>query len=248
MKMLFICEDSQLRKSLHSNKFSSIQTGYTIFNHYFVKKRFAMMSITQVLKGVGIMAYPIMVQFLMEKYGFRGTMAIIAAINAHAILGMLSMHPIEWHYKVIKVPVDEDEPRKLSLLSYKHSNFFPLIFKQCYRNFSVMSAAENNKSISEVKVNMISEEGEYEYQQTKLEISSDDRNSRVKKIRKSSLVLNNGCGKEIFPMSRERSKSLDPTQKINFNHVRSRVASIMSLGDMGGDAMINESRARQGKL
>lgn len=52
------------------------------------------MGITQVLKGIGIMSYPIMVQFLMEKYGFRGTMAVIAAINAHAILGMLVMHPM----------------------------------------------------------------------------------------------------------------------------------------------------------
>lgn len=86
-----------------------------MFNHYFIKKRVFMMGITQALKGVGIMGYPILVQFLMERYGFRGTMAVIAAINAHAILGMLVMHPIEWHYKVIKIPVDEDEPCKLSL-------------------------------------------------------------------------------------------------------------------------------------
>lgn len=76
-----------------------------------------MMSVAQVLKGVGVMTYPLMVQFLMEKYGFRGTMAIIAAINSHAIFGMLVMHPVEWHCKIIKVPVDEDEPRKFLLLS-----------------------------------------------------------------------------------------------------------------------------------
>lgn len=57
------------------------------------------------------MVYPIVVQFLMDTYGFRGTMAIMAAINAHAIFGMLVMHPIEWHYKYIKVPVDEFKPR-----------------------------------------------------------------------------------------------------------------------------------------
>ena len=77
-----------------------------------------MMGITQALKGIGIMMFPLMVQFLMEKYGFRGTMAIIAAINAHATLGMLVMHPIEWHYKIKKIPLDEDEPCKFSSLSF----------------------------------------------------------------------------------------------------------------------------------
>lgn len=82
-----------------------------------------MMGITQALKGIGIMSYPIMVQFLMEKYGFRGTMAVIAAINAHATLGMLVMHPVSWHYKIIKIPVDEVEPCKLSL-SFETLGFF----------------------------------------------------------------------------------------------------------------------------
>ena len=61
---------------------------------------------------VEVMTYPLMVQFLMEKYGFRGTMAIIAAINSHAIFGMLVMHPVDWHCKIVKVSVDEDEPCK----------------------------------------------------------------------------------------------------------------------------------------
>lgn len=73
------------------------------------------MGIAQSLKGVGIMAFPLMVQFLMDKYGFRGTMAIIAAMNSHAIFGMLIMQPVEWHYKVIQVPVEESEPCKLQL-------------------------------------------------------------------------------------------------------------------------------------
>lgn len=58
------------------------------------------------------MGFPLMVQFLMERYGFRGTMAIIAAINSHAIFGMLVMQPVEWHYKIIEIPVEESEPCK----------------------------------------------------------------------------------------------------------------------------------------
>lgn len=71
-----------------------------------------MMGIAQALKGVGIMAFPLMVQFFMDKYGFRGTLAIIAAINAHTIIGLLVMQPVEWHLKEIKIPVEESEPCK----------------------------------------------------------------------------------------------------------------------------------------
>lgn len=75
------------------------------------------MSVTQSLIGVGTMIYPIFVQFLMEKYGFRGAVAIIAACNAHAIFAMLCMHPVKWHYKVIRVPIAEEKPRKFLLKS-----------------------------------------------------------------------------------------------------------------------------------
>lgn len=69
-----------------------------------------MMSATQTIVGIGTMIYPIFVQYLMEQYSFPGAMAVIAAINAHGIFGMLVMHPIEWHYKVVEIPVEEENP------------------------------------------------------------------------------------------------------------------------------------------
>lgn len=89
-----------------------IPVAYTTFNHYFVNKRVVMMSVAQSLIGLGSMFYPILVQFLMDQYGFRGALAVVAAINGHAIFGMLIMHPIEWHYKYLKVPIDELVPCK----------------------------------------------------------------------------------------------------------------------------------------
>lgn len=80
---------------------------YTTFNHYFVEKRIFMMSVVKSMVGVGIMVSPLLAQFFMENFGFRGGMAMIAAINGHVIFGMIVMHPIEWHYKVLKIPVDE---------------------------------------------------------------------------------------------------------------------------------------------
>lgn len=89
-----------------------IPVGYTTFNHYFVKKRIFAMSVAQALKGIIITSHPILVKVLMNEYGFRGTVAMIAAINAHSVLGMLLMHPIEWHYKIVRVPEVELQPRK----------------------------------------------------------------------------------------------------------------------------------------
>lgn len=92
------------------------------FNEYFLKKRTLMMSIVQTLIGVVAMFYPILVNFLMKTYGFRGASAIIAAINGHAVLGMLVMHPVEWHYKIIQIPDEESRPCKSKLYSYHSEN------------------------------------------------------------------------------------------------------------------------------
>lgn len=89
-----------------------VPVGYTNFNKYFIKKRVFMMSMTQALKGVLITLHPILVKVAMNAYGFRGALAIVAAVNAHSIVGMLVMHPIEWHYKVIRVPQSELKPCK----------------------------------------------------------------------------------------------------------------------------------------
>lgn len=86
-----------------------IPVAYTTFNLYFVTNRVAMMSAAQTLIGIGAMIYPILVQFLLDTYGFRGAMAILAAINGHAIFGMLVMHPVEWHYKVVRIECDETQ-------------------------------------------------------------------------------------------------------------------------------------------
>lgn len=70
------------------------------------------MSLTQTLKGVGIMTYPIVVQLLVDLYGFRGAALAVAGIHANAFFAMIVMHPVEWHYKTIKVPVEEEEGKE----------------------------------------------------------------------------------------------------------------------------------------
>lgn len=108
-----------------------VPVGYTSFNHYFVKKRVFAMSITSALKGIVIMLHPIISNILMNVYGFRGALAIIAAINANTIFGMLLMHPIKWHFKVIKVPErDEIKPRKPN---YSFVCCSPIVHFRCFQ-------------------------------------------------------------------------------------------------------------------
>lgn len=87
---------------------------YGTFNYYFVKRRIFAMSSVQILKGVILVGHPILVGFFMKVYGFRGTAAIVAAINANCIFAMFVMHPVEWHYKesLVRVVENEIRPRK----------------------------------------------------------------------------------------------------------------------------------------
>lgn len=78
-----------------------------------MKRRVFVMSVTQAMKGIVITSHPIITNICMNTYGFRGTLAIIAALNAHAIFGMLAMHPVEWHMKTVKVSEIELKPCKL---------------------------------------------------------------------------------------------------------------------------------------
>ncbi|XP_017036463.1 monocarboxylate transporter 7 [Drosophila kikkawai] len=84
-----------------------VPTCYTTFNHYFVKNRVMWMSFAQTLIGLGSMLYPIVMQKLLHWYGFRGCLLILTGINAHAVLGMLVMHPVEWHMR--RVPISPEE-------------------------------------------------------------------------------------------------------------------------------------------
>lgn len=98
---------------------------------------------------------------------------------------------------------------------------------------------------------MISEDGEYKYEETKLTPSDDVKSLRVKKIslpnREYPLECN--VSKEIY-MKYERSKSLEPTQKLDGLHppMRVRMSSIISFdGDdmgMGGVAMMSKTYKR----
>ncbi|XP_053971487.1 uncharacterized protein LOC128872631 [Hylaeus volcanicus] len=71
----------------------------TNFNAYFVKRRAPIMSVAQVIIGLGGIAYPVCIERLMRVYGFRGTALMTGAMSLNCIVGMTMMHPVEWHLK-----------------------------------------------------------------------------------------------------------------------------------------------------
>lgn len=82
-----------------------VPAAFTSFNHYFVRRRTFAMAVTQMIIGVAAMVVPLVIQKLLEEYGFRGTQAIIAAFSLHAMLGMVVLQPVKYHVKKKKLSV-----------------------------------------------------------------------------------------------------------------------------------------------
>lgn len=76
-----------------------VPAAFTSFNYYFVRRRTFAMAMTQMIIGVAAMAVPLVIQMLLEEYGFRGTQAIISAFSLHAMLGMVVQQPVTYHIK-----------------------------------------------------------------------------------------------------------------------------------------------------
>jgi len=82
-----------------------VPAAFTSFNYYFVRRRTFAMAVTQMIIGVAAMVVPLMIQMLLEEYGFRGTQAIIAAFSLHAMLGMVVQQNVKYHAKRRRVPI-----------------------------------------------------------------------------------------------------------------------------------------------
>lgn len=72
------------------------------------------MGLISTLVGLATVGYPMLIEILMEEYGFRGCMAILGAINLHVLLGMVALHPVEWHQVKVKKAVDMETFKVLS--------------------------------------------------------------------------------------------------------------------------------------
>ncbi|XP_025837027.1 monocarboxylate transporter 7-like isoform X2 [Agrilus planipennis] len=81
----------------------------TSFNDYFAQRKNFLMGVSQTITAGLTILYPTFMRFLLSQYGFRGAVAILAAINSHVIFTAVSLHPVKWHLK--KVIEEETETK-----------------------------------------------------------------------------------------------------------------------------------------
>lgn len=97
-----------------------------------------MMGLVVSLSGILSVSLPMLIELLMQHYGFRGCMAVLGALNLHVLLAMIAMIPVDLNPQVdsqifeeidqtsiqLEVPTIDSSPKKgiwYSLQSY----FFP---------------------------------------------------------------------------------------------------------------------------
>ncbi|CAH2102202.1 unnamed protein product [Euphydryas editha] len=115
----------------------------TAINNYFVKKRLLAVSFTHAFVGIFGLFSPQFVKWSLETYGLRGTMLLISGFSLQNILGMMLMQPVEWHMKMVKVPMDKEDEKKLLASEEK-----PLM-SEGDMNIKKSSIVENNVNTEE---------------------------------------------------------------------------------------------------
>lgn len=74
-----------------------LPSAFASFNQYFETRRTMAMSITQVLVMGAQIVCPGLTRVLMDCYGFRGTIAIYAALSLHCVPAALALQPVKRH-------------------------------------------------------------------------------------------------------------------------------------------------------
>lgn len=74
-------------------------SSYLAFNSFFLQRRGLVMGVCQAAIGLGFIAAPIVVEKLLDQYGFRGTMLLLAGIALNSLVGAVLYQPVEWHQK-----------------------------------------------------------------------------------------------------------------------------------------------------
>jgi len=68
-------------------------------NSYFSTKKGIAVGWSVTGTGIGQMLLPILVSFLLDEYGFQGTILILAAISSHSFAAALLYQPVSCHMK-----------------------------------------------------------------------------------------------------------------------------------------------------
>lgn len=130
---------------------------FVALNHYFKYKRGQAVGLSMAGTALGMLIMPQLVRVLLEAYGFRGAVLLLAGVALNATVGSVLLQPAKWHmkdeivdeemmviptiappeFKVIQEDGNEEDalPEMNSLLFQKHNH----LKQQMRKNFSEMN-------------------------------------------------------------------------------------------------------------
>nr|CAD7398445.1 unnamed protein product [Timema cristinae] len=96
-------------------------SSYLAFNSYFLERRGLAMGLCQAGIGLGFIVAPPLVQYLLEDYGYRGTMLILSGIALNGVVGAVLYQPVRYHL-VRKAPKMLDKESEMVEISLRPTN------------------------------------------------------------------------------------------------------------------------------
>ncbi|XP_044255843.1 monocarboxylate transporter 3 [Tribolium madens] len=82
---------------------------FTALNSYFDRKLNIVNAAAQAFMVVAGMCFPFVGQFFMEKFGFRGTVAMLSGLSIHGVLAACTLQPVEWHLRKQEITFEKEE-------------------------------------------------------------------------------------------------------------------------------------------
>ncbi|XP_037937310.1 uncharacterized protein LOC119671945 [Teleopsis dalmanni] len=72
---------------------------FVALNHYFKHKRGQAVGLSMAGTAMGMLIMPQLVRILLEGFGFRGAILILAGVALHSTVGSVLLQPAKWHMK-----------------------------------------------------------------------------------------------------------------------------------------------------
>ncbi|KAI4463679.1 monocarboxylate transporter [Holotrichia oblita] len=91
-------------------------------NSYFVKKRSMAAGYTMTICGLGPVLVPQLISFLLDTYGIKYSMVIMAALSANTFVSAVLLQPVEWHMKEEIVDDEAAKAEKDKLLEIEETD------------------------------------------------------------------------------------------------------------------------------
>ncbi|GLH01441.1 Uncharacterized protein GBIM_07591, partial [Gryllus bimaculatus] len=178
-----------------------IPASFHCFNAYFARRRVFVMGIAQTTLSGGVMLYPIVVEKLVDAYGFRGAQAIVAAVTLHATVGALTFIPVPK-----KTPLNINIKSGVEMLPFtngKSDSLEKLKHMEVNNSMKMMHEMKlgSKDSLSDISHNVYTEKHLYSYS-TKYNSDIEKQGSNMKIIPDSIDVvnMNPGDNEQVLPL------------------------------------------------